>query len=88
MLGERGVCFAFSHISHLSGLFGSAHGRKCVMLSDNRVKKLRDPHIHLRHWQKQLVGSAFNGKDIIFLTWYSLRLKKYISKLQKQYLLK
>lgn len=38
MLGERGVCFTFNHISHLSGLFDSARGRNCVMLSDNRVK--------------------------------------------------
>lgn len=41
------ICFIFNHIPSLSGLSGSARGRKCVILSDNRGKKPRDRHIHL-----------------------------------------
>lgn len=46
-LGRGVVCFIFNHIPGLSGLFGSARGRKCVMLPDNRGGKARDRHVHL-----------------------------------------
>lgn len=63
----RGViCFIFNHIPSLSGLFGSARGRKCVILSDNRGKKPRDRPIYLGDTVKSSqLALPFTVSDVI-----------------------
>lgn len=86
--GER--LFASCSITFLvwSGPFGSAQGRKCVMLSDNGRRKPRDRHIHLGATVKSSqLALPFTVRDVTVLKKYIITVtkisffKKCISKL-------